>query len=166
MEDDARAEQGEAGDSEAIRQLFARYSLALDFGDVVGVVSCFTADGVLDTNAPEAGVTGVHRGQEDLQRFVAASSEYSAGRVRSSALNLLIDIDGATARATSCLLVTRTHGSEKAELETSGMFFDELARVDGRWRFARRVYRQDGSPEVLDRLYAPVAVGPRPSDAD
>ena len=78
-------------DCEDVLQLFARYSQTLDFGDVEGFVSCFTEDGSLDTSSPEEGVAGVHQGQSALRDFVSATLEYTAGRVRQSAVNPIIE---------------------------------------------------------------------------
>ena len=154
-------------DFEEIRQLFARYSQTLDLGDVEGFASCFAEDGSLDSGSPEDDLTGVHRGREELRRYVSVATEYSAGRVRRSALNLLIDGDGSVARSISYAIVTHAYDDAANDygqpsevthsvLATTGMFFDELVKVDGRWLFLRRVFRQDGLPEVLERLGRPV----------
>ena len=159
-------------DIEEIRQLFARYSQTLDLGDVEGFVSCFAEDGSLDTNLPGEGMAGVHQGHDGLRKFAAANADYSGGCVRQSALNLLIEGDDENARASSFVFVTRAFDdvtnaygrpseATRSALETTGMFFDELVKPDGRWLFARRQYRQDGTPDVLERVLKPVAVGPR-----
>jgi uncharacterized protein (TIGR02246 family) len=161
-------------DYDEIRQLVARYSQTLDFGDAEGFAACFVEDGVLDTSAPEDGLTGVHRGRDALQRYAAAAVEYTAGRVRQSCVNLLIEGDGATAKATSYVIVTRAydewtnaHGKSgqvtQSDWETTGMCFDELVKHDGRWLFATRQFRHDGLPDVLQRTYMPVTIGPRAS---
>ena len=161
-------------DYEELRQLFARYSQTLDFGDAEGFASCFVEDGVLDTSAPEDGLTGVHRGRDALRRFATASVECSGGRVRQSGVNELIEGDGTSARATSYVIVTRAydeattgHGKPsqvtQSDWETTGMYFDEFVKVDGRWLFSRRQFRHDGLPDVLDRAHAAVTIGPTPS---
>jgi SnoaL-like protein len=157
-------------DYEAIRQLFARYSQTLDFGDAEGFAACFAADGALDSSSPEEDLGGVHRGHEELRKFVSASMEYSAGRVRQSAVNSLIEGDGTSARASSYGIVTRDYGPPLVPghvtysvLVTTGMFFDELVKEDGGWVFARREFRHDGLPEVLGRVGHPTAIGPTPS---
>jgi len=160
-------------DHEEVRQLFARYSQTLDFGDAEGFVACFVEDGVLDTSAPEEGLSGVHRGREALRRFAVASTEYSAGRVRQSSLNVLVEGDGQTARATSYVIVTRAYPDAtkphlkpspvtRSELTTTGMCFDELVKVQGRWLLSRRQFRHDGLPEVLERVERPITAGALP----
>ena len=160
-------------DHEGIRQLFARYSQTLDLGDADGFASCFVEDGVLDTSAPEPELNGTHRGREALRRYVRASTEYTAGRVRQSALNPLVDGDGDTARATSYVVVTRAHADAtkphlkpspvtRSVLTTTGLFVDELVKSDDGWLFVQRTFRHDGLPEVLDRVERPITAGPRP----
>ena len=158
-------------DLEEIHQLLARYSQTLDFGDADGFASCFVEDGVLDTSAPEEGLAGAHRGRAELRRFATASTKYTGGRVRQSALNVLVEGDGATARGTSYVIVTRAyeeatsaHGKPsqvtQSDWETTGMYFDEFVKLDGRWLFLRRQFRHDGLPDVLQRANAAVTIGP------
>jgi SnoaL-like domain len=159
-------------DYEAIRQLFARYSQTLDFGDLDGFVACFAENGSLDTSSPEDGLAGTHEGHDELRKFAVAATGYNAGRVRQSAVNALIDGDGASARASSYAIVTRDYGPPIAPgdlthsaLVTTGMFFDELVKIEGRWLFAERRFRHDGLPDVLERFGKPEAVGPIPTFA-
>lgn len=155
-------------DYEEIRQLFARYSQTLDLGDADGFAACFAADGALDTSGLTQGPGGVWRGQEALRALVADLRERTAGRVRQSALNPLIDGDGTTASATSYAVVTQAYvdgargetGDTASSLATTGIFFDEFVKVDGHWLFALRMFRHDGLPEVLDLVRTPGRVGP------
>jgi ketosteroid isomerase-like protein len=154
-------------DYEAIRELLALYTQTLDFADTDGFVGCFAPDGTLDTSYPEPGLSGAHRGHDELREFVSAANEHNAGRVRHAAVCPLIEGDGSSARASSYAVVTRDFGPPIApgdlthsELVTTGMFFDELIKLDGRWVFARREFRHDGLPEVLERVGKPVTVGP------
>ena len=163
-------------DIEGIRQVIARFSQTLDFGDAEGFAACFVENGILDTTAPEDGLTGIHQGREELRRFATVATEYTAGCVRQSAVNTMIEGDGATARATSYAVITRAYADlsnprgrpsetkgTRAEMETTGMYFDEFVKVDGQWLFSRRQFRHDGLPAVLERTLTPITVGPRPA---
>jgi hypothetical protein len=150
-------------DFEEIRQLLARCSQSLDFGDADGFAACFTADGVLESTAPEEGLGGSHRGREELRTFVRTAQTYAAGHVRHSAVNSLIEGDGTSARASSYAIVTRDYGRPILEgettftaLATTGLFFDELVKSDDRWLFSRRRFVLDGLPEVLERVGKPI----------
>lgn len=160
-------------DYDDIRQLVARYGEALDFGDADGFAACFTEDGVLDTSAPEDGLSGSHRGRVALRQYARTNLEYTAGLVRQSAFNLLIEGDGNTARASSFAFLTRAYHDEtranygkgdsqvtRSTLDTTGMYYDRLVKVGGRWLFALRQFRHDGLPDVLDRVLQPTVIGP------
>ena len=160
-------------DYEGIRQLFARYSQTLDFGDARGFAACFAEGGSLDTSSPEEGLSGEHRGHEELRAFATSALEYSAGYVRHVALNTLIEGDGTSARATSFAIVTRAYADAPSAwsghdthtystLDTTGMFFDELVKVEEGWLFSRREFRHDGLPDVLERARQPITIGPKP----
>jgi hypothetical protein len=155
-----------ADDYEAIRQLLARYNQTLDFGDHAGFAACFTPDGVLDTAEVADDLNGQHTGKDALLAYAEASDAYSVGHVRLTTANSLIEGDGDTAKAVSYVYVTRDFGPPVGEgqvtfarLVTTGMYFDELRRLDGRWLLSRRAFRYDGTPDVLGRLYQPVKEG-------
>jgi hypothetical protein len=155
-----------ANDYEGIRRLFAEFSHSYDMSDADGLAACFAADGVFDTASAFAELEGSYQGRVNIAGHVQAARDYNHGRTRHSAVQSLIDIDGQTARATSYVIVTRDYGPPEvpgdlthAELSTTGIYFDELRNVDGHWLFARRTFRHDGQPEVLERLGKPVAAG-------
>jgi ketosteroid isomerase-like protein len=156
-------------DYDGIRQLFARFSHALDLGDAGGLAECFTQDGVLATTLPEEGLGGVHEGRAAIREFGGRAHQFNAARVRHSAVNTIIEGDGQGARASSSVLISRDYGPPNAsghitysELVTTAMFHDELVRVDGRWLFARRELQHDGLPVTRGRLGNEVKVGPLP----
>jgi ketosteroid isomerase-like protein len=153
-------------DFEEIRQLLARCSQSLDFGDADGFAACFTADGVLESTAPEEGLGGSHRGREELRTFVRTAQTYAAGHVRHSAVNSLIEGDGTSARASSYAIVTRDYGPSAVPvhvtyfsvLATTGMFFDEFVRSHDQWLFSRRRFVHDALPDVLERVGKPATI--------
>ena len=161
-------------DYSEIRQLVAKYSETLDFGDIDGFVSCFAEDGVVDTSSPEAGLSGVHKGHAALRKFASATLEYTGGLVRQTAFNVLIDGDGQSARASSFAFLTRAYHDQtranygrgvsqvtRSALDTTGMYYDELVKVNRRWLFSRRQFRHDGLPDVIERVMMPTTIGPR-----
>jgi ketosteroid isomerase-like protein len=142
-----------------IRELLARSSQTFDLGDVEGFVACFAKDGALRSSSTAEELVGMHEGRAELRKFATAAMVYSAGHARHSAVNTLIDGDGTGARATSYVIVSRDYGPPSApgqltysELVTTGMCFDQLVKIDGRWVFARREFRHDGLPDVLERV--------------
>lgn len=154
-------------DYEAIRQLFARFGQTHDWADDNGFAACFAPDGVFDTSFISGELAGEHRGHDALKAYVTGALAYSGGRMRHSPAQSLIELDGETARASSYVVITRDYGPPRvsgdlthSELITTGMYWDELRKIGGRWLFARRVFRHDGLPDVLARIGKPLTVGP------
>lgn len=148
-----------ARDFADIRKVMAYCNQALDQAYVDGFVDCFTADGTLETTEQVPELGGTHTGREALRAFAEAQFMYSAGHVRHSGANHLIRGDGATASAVSYVIVSRDNGAPLADnlkaaarVTTTGMVFDDLVKIDGKWLIAKRKFSHDGTPEVLGRL--------------
>lgn len=110
-------------DEAAIRDLIAGYALDLDAGDVDGCVRLFAPDGEFlaygRTFAGHDGIAGMFR--------AAARGLHLTGVSR-------ITVDGDRASARSQVLFVRCGDLQLRP----ALYDDELTRVDGRWRFARR----------------------------
>jgi ketosteroid isomerase-like protein len=128
------------GDWLAIERLFIRYATSLDHGDVEAVVDCFTADCALES--PVLGAFAGHAGIRDFAGRTARLLRAEQVQFRHVVANLVADVDGDTARARCYLLDFRTRDG-RTELLSPGEYACDLARVDGRWRFTRRVVAMD-----------------------
>src|SRR6185437_2318878 len=110
-------------DQAAIRDLIAGYALALDAGDVDACVQLFAPDGELlvygKTFAGHDGIAGMFRN--------AARGLHLTGVSR-------IAVDGESATAQSQVLFIRAGDLQLRP----ALYDDELTRVAGHWRFARR----------------------------
>jgi uncharacterized protein (TIGR02246 family) len=110
-------------DDAGIRELLAGYALALDAGDVEECVQLFAPDGEFlvygKTFAGRDAIAGMFRD--------AARGLHLTGSAR-------IEVDGQRATARSQVLFVRAGDLQLRP----ALYDDELTRVDGRWRFARR----------------------------
>ncbi|OBJ11517.1 hypothetical protein A5624_13245 [Mycobacterium sp. 1482292.6] len=110
-------------DHEEIRELLAGYALALDAGDVEECVQLFAPDGEFlvygKTFAGRDAIAGMFRD--------AARGLHLTGSAR-------IEVDGQRATARSQVLFVRAGDLQLRP----ALYDDELTRIDGRWRFARR----------------------------
>lgn len=129
-----------AQDHEDIRQLLARYNLAIDLGDIDAWVGCFTPDGVFEClGLPEGAITGGrHEGADALRAYGHGHLGQNKGRARHWNWNLLIEPDGEGAAMTSYLNAYSAGQGKSAKLRATGIYRDKLVRVDGQWRFASR----------------------------
>jgi len=153
-------------DYEEVRQLLARYCHALDFEDGEAFADCFAPDGVFEGISQEENLTGQHVGRAELQAFAAHVAEYMAGHVRHSSISSLIEGDGTAAKAISYAHITRDYGPAfgRGQLPHvgmigSGLYFDDLIKIEGRWFFARRCFRYSGHADVTDRVGKPLEIG-------
>lgn len=143
-------------DFEFIRNLLARFSQTFDLGDAAGVSKLFVENGVLDTTAPAPRLAGRYVGRASIQNYVDLSIEYTAGRTRTSPVQIVTTLDGNEAHVRSYAIVTKDYGPPElpgdlthSELLTTGIFFDSLVREKGTWKFTERKFRHDAHPDVL-----------------
>jgi hypothetical protein len=140
----------EAIDYEEIRQLLGRYNLAIDLGDPDGWAACFTPDGVFEcTGVPDGSpYGGRHEGPDALRAYATTHFGLAKGHARHWNANMVIDGDGSTATMTCYMLALSVGGAALAG--STGIYRDELRKVDGSWRFARRHIALD-PPRVSTR---------------
>jgi ketosteroid isomerase-like protein len=143
-----------AQDRAEIEDLMARYLYAFDWQDPEAYAATFTEDGVLEF----AG--GTERGREELaqvMRDMAVREKAKADasfpprrhRVRHYVTNLVLEIDGDTARSTSYWWEFNNDArAGRPYLGTYGHYEDELKRVDGRWLFAHRKIYNEENPNL------------------
>jgi ketosteroid isomerase-like protein len=143
-----------AQDRAEIEDLMARYLYAFDWQDPEAYAATFTEDGVLEF----AG--GIERGREELaqvMRDMAVREKAKADasfpprrhRVRHYVTNLVLEIDGDTARSTSYWWEFNNDArAGRPYLGTYGHYEDELKRVDGRWLFAHRKIYNEENPNL------------------
>ena len=116
----------------AILDLAARYNFAIDRGDAEAWASTFTPEGVFDSGR------GPVTGRADLEGF---AREFSQGRMRGTEhwnANHVIDGDGDGDHATHRCYLNLIRG-ESGESVARAKYRDDLTKVDGAWKFARRV---------------------------
>jgi uncharacterized protein (TIGR02246 family) len=132
-----------SGDLGEIRQLVERYAGAVDGGDHETAAELFTEDGEfdmwLDPTSPDP--TSRRRGRDEIVAALGLLSRFVATQhvIASS----VVDVDGDRAvGATQC---TAHHIERDGDTLTDRVlhiaYAEQLARVDGRWRFARRELR-------------------------
>ena len=120
----------------AIEQLLMEYGRAVDNRDFVAFAALFTADGEW------TGAQGSYRGpkqiRESMERiFTAAAGDIPKGKNFHVLTNLIIDLQGDHASASSKFIFYKMNGA-KPEAEVAGRYEDQLVRVGGAWKFKQR----------------------------
>lgn len=126
-------------DEQAIRALILKYANLLTARDFDGYVQLFTPDGVWQ-NGPI-----VHRGRADIKNmlvnmFPNTPADYVNTDSYMLVSNVSVDLDPdgrhARAQARQLSIMRGKEGTPTPVL--SGMYEDELVKVDGEWKFSHR----------------------------
>ncbi len=125
-------------DRSAIADLFTRYAVALDNGEVETVVACFTADAAL--KSPVIDLQGTDAIRAFAGRFAALRA--AGTQFRHLIANIAVELDGERAHATAYLLVLISKDGGHRTLPP-GRYECDLVKTDGLWRFSRRTVFHD-----------------------
>src|SRR5260370_30143205 len=119
----------------AINDLFVRYTIALDTGDVETMVGCFTEDGSLVSPT-----VGTYSGRPAIREFARRFARFRerGSQLRHVISNLAVQLDGDRASATCYLLNVITRNG-KSELLAPGRYECRLEKIQGEWLFKHRL---------------------------
>lgn len=116
----------------AVQATLARYCHRLDDGDIDGVLALFTPDGVFSYLGATA------HGPDELRAFFARSQGTPELRGKHLTVNVDVQVDGDTATSRADFLYLRA-GETGPIPQIAGRYEDDLRRIDGEWRIARRL---------------------------
>ncbi len=121
-------------DKDEIVELCNRYALAIDDDDIEAWMATWSDDGVMEASF------GTARGKDKLRALqVTLEQGLSKGKRHVSANHVVAgDGDAATARSYFIILDRDTNA-----VVATGVFADDLQRVDGAWTFAHRTLTTD-----------------------
>ena len=124
-------------DQQAIERVITDYSANLDARDYDGYVGLFTEDGVWQNGSTR------REGHAEIREMLSGLfGEVEEDYVNLSSFHLIsnfeVDVDGDTASAKSRFVFFMRGEGGSPTPELSGQYHDELVRVDGTWKIARR----------------------------
>jgi uncharacterized protein (TIGR02246 family) len=126
-------------DKEAIRELTARYSHAVDNGDPDGVLACFVEDGWFKAYRHLVG-------HAELRKL---GEERTPARIpRHVVTNVLIQgrVNEPDIADVKCHLLSYGVTSSGIEFRTSGVYEDVVVKVNGEWKYRSRLVTIDKVP--------------------
>jgi uncharacterized protein (TIGR02246 family) len=124
-------------DRMAIEQLLMEYGRAVDNRDFAAFGALFAEDGEWK------GAQGSYRGPKQIQAsmekmFTAAAADIPKGKNFHLLTNVIIELQGDHARASSKFIFYKMNGA-KPEAEVAGRYEDRLVRVGDAWKFQQRL---------------------------
>ena len=144
-------------DYEAIRNLYGRYSIAVDTGDHDAFVACFApdADYSYEGLPEDLGRNGSHIGHEAIRALAVDIWAGTQGHVLHVQGPITIEGDGDHAYAITYDHVLRRGQAPYAGVIHTATAEDTLVRLEGRWVFKVRVghiHVNGATPESTDVL--------------
>lgn len=138
-------------DLEEIRDVLNAYGRTLDEKDAPAYAALFAEDAEWSGGGYSASRrTGIQQMVERL--FATAPPPVGSSHVMTS---MMIELDGDTAKSWCRWMLVIPGPDGKPTIRVAGRYIDELARIDGRWKFRTRHLTHD--------LRAPVAPPPAQS---
>jgi hypothetical protein len=140
-------------DYEEIRRLVARYNFGLDFMHPEDVADTFTEEGTFWVDSPlyssEHAMGGKPTGREELIEYYRSTGDTLQGLVRHwNNGTAIIEGDGETATMRSYMMNMKVGwGPDPAQVLGTGLYYDELVKVNGEWKFKLRHWTSDPQPE-------------------
>jgi ketosteroid isomerase-like protein len=123
--------QASVQDELDVRRLMATYCHLCDDAAFDAVVGLFTPDAALVYGEREA------HGSEEIRAFFEEFQGELERRGKHLQMNVVVDVEGDRARSQSDVLFVRYFDGALLP-HVAARYRDELARVDGQWRFTRR----------------------------
>lgn len=123
-----------------IADLVHRYALGVRRGDAESCGALFVEDGVFEVreagvlDPADARVLARAEGRAAVVAYVGRAM--ASGRVYPAIHNLIVEVDGETAQASSLMIATAYPSGS----DVMGEYADSFVKAAGRWAFAERRY--------------------------
>jgi len=138
-----------------IQETLARYSIAVDTGDVEGFASVFTDNGLWEWQAANLRFCG----RFQLRRLAETVRTHANG-AQHAVFNSLVRIDGDSAHS-FCQFTTFLSKPEQIYTLMLGYYEDKLAKIEDKWLISHRAVRVENleilSQGKIGEYFAPLA---------
>ena len=135
-----------------------QYCVSIDTGDREGLAKLFEhGEWIVEGSEPAVGRPGIERVWEQIKIYPDGTP-----RTKHFVSNVDLAVDEDTGRATAESYLTLYQQTDDFPLQVCfvGHYFDEFQRVDGAWRFVKRLIRNSLVGDMSAHLKTPNAVIP------
>jgi hypothetical protein len=130
-----------------IIELYHRYALAYDEVDRGRLSQCFVPEAQFTCQVPDLPLLTSFDEIADRMEQRRREKQFRERHITTNIVIVSFGEDRAEVTAEAAIFQTPHGGS--AELEMTGRYIDEVVKVDGQWRFARRSFLTDGTPREI-----------------
>ena len=121
-----------------IQDLIHRYSDGVTRADWQQCEAVFTPDAIWES--PPMGMR--YEDRASFMEILRATSQYDL-LIQTAHSSVITLIDAQHARSTTTIheFIRESAAADSSNMEQYGIYFDDLARIDGRWKFTHRVFQ-------------------------
>ena len=126
-----------AEDRFAITELLNRMAYFYDEDHLDDLAASFAPDAVMSMQIAEGDTVGPFEGRDSIMELYRGAKASQTDVRRHDITNIMFDASGDTLAVTSYLTLFATENAE-TKLLTTGVYRDQVGRVDGEWKITRR----------------------------
>ena len=126
-----------AEDRYAISELLNRMAYCYDESHLDDLAAYFAPNAVMSMQIAGGEVVGPFEGRDSIMELYRGAKASQTDLRRHDITNIMFDAFGETLAVTSYLTLFATENAE-TELLTTGVYRDQVGRIDGEWKIIRR----------------------------
>ena len=124
-------------DQFAISALLNRMAYYYDEGHLDELAACFAEDAIMSMQIAGGDMVGPFEGRDSIMELYRGAKSTQTDVRRHDITNILFDASGDALAVTSYLTLFATENAE-TKLLTTGVYRDQVERIDGEWKITRR----------------------------
>lgn len=133
----------DVADKLLMQELLSKAAYGLDTHNLDRIEACFTAEATFTLNLPDGTVVGPFEDRDAIMGLMAGAIEVQTDVRKHGISNFFIDkVDGDIVHTVSNLTLIGTE-NEANTLITTGVYYDQLKKVDGQWYIVVRQLNLD-----------------------
>ncbi|MDG2461007.1 MAG: nuclear transport factor 2 family protein [Luminiphilus sp.] len=126
-----------AEDRFAISEVLNRMAYYYDEGHLDDLATCFADEAIMSMQIAGGDIVGPFEGRDNIMELYRGAKSTQTDVRRHDITNIMFDTSGDILGVTSYLTLFATEHAE-TKLLTTGVYRDQVALIDGKWKITRR----------------------------